>query len=422
VVDANGNVVEQLGGGLPEYGYSSIMDYGLRFNTDFHGIGKYDEAAIIYAYTKAFDGRLDDQGDELVDSGYVETWTDDAFAEARQDTDGTVIVTDILRQLDFRESLVYTHLLDGFNYKTVADWWGNVENIKHRELRKFDDIRIAREADDPNRPIEVPFMFCTDDWVGVDSSCHRWDHGADPMEQTNYVINSYRDYYWFTNFARDSLSWSPSSKVGRTYSRYFSYLTNIYQQLFFGGDYGGIQSTYRWMAANAGLNLIGEVMTTPNYGDHVLDENGMLIHCFDSTSDEYAGNNGIQTSTTQKCNDDEIDVVIPMGQGRYPFNRYDYNSGYTYYYYPTEAGHFYDYLAAVLAMTSSRAIVRGVDVDTDTLAYSLPYYLLFNNQLNNLFGSIWLETPGDFGPVLVDGQVVHRPLSPVSFGDTRVDP
>ncbi len=420
VVDANGNVVDQLTGGQPEYGYSSIMDYGLRFNTDLHGIGKYDEAAIIYAYSGGFDGKFNEQNEEITDKGYVETWSEDAFAAAERGEDGNVIVADLIREFDFRESLAYTHLLEGYNYTTIANMWGDVGNISKRELVKFDEVRAAREAGDAQRPVEVPFMFCTDDWVGVDSSCHRWDHGADPMEQTNYVINSYKDYYWFTNFARDSLEWSPYSKVGRTLSRYFSYLTNIYQQLFFGGDYDGIQSTYRWLASNAGLNLIAEVLMTPNYGEHVVDSKGVLVHCFDANSDEFE-ENGQTTSTQEKCSN-APDVEIAMGQGRYPFNRYDYNSGYTYYYYPTEAGHFYDYLAAILALTSSRATVRGVDVQTDSIAYSLPYYLVFDNQLNNLFGSIWLETPADFGSVLVDGEVVSRPLSPVSFGNTRVDP
>lgn len=423
VVDEEGNAVEQLNGGLAEYGYSSIMDYGLRFNTDFQGIGKYDEAAIIYAYTVGHDGRTDGDGEPMVDKGYVETWPEAAFADAQVDEDGTVIAKDILLALDDRYSLAYTHLLEGFNYMTVANWWGNVDNLKVRELAKFDDIRAGRDADDPNRAIEVPYMFCTDDWVGVDSSCHRWDHGADPFEQTRYVIEGFKDYYWFSNFARDSLSWSPFSKVSRTSGRYFSYLTNIYQQLFFSSDYDGIQGNYRFLAANAGLNFIAEVMMTPNYGDHVVDANGNLVHCFDSTSDTFI-ENGVETSTRTKCSNDQIDVEIPMGQGRYPFNRFDYDSGYTYYQYPTEAGHFYDYLAAVFSMTTAtQVLVRGVDTQADSLAYSLPYFLFFDTQLTRMFNSIWLENPADdFGMVYMDGRVYSRPLATVSFGNTRVDP
>ena len=35
---------------LPEYRYTSIMDYGSRFNSDTKGLGRYDYAAIKYLY------------------------------------------------------------------------------------------------------------------------------------------------------------------------------------------------------------------------------------------------------------------------------------------------------------------------------------------------------------------------------------
>ena len=35
---------------LPEYRYSTIMDYGSRFNSDTKGLGKYDHAAIKFCY------------------------------------------------------------------------------------------------------------------------------------------------------------------------------------------------------------------------------------------------------------------------------------------------------------------------------------------------------------------------------------
>ena len=47
-----------------EYQYSSIMDYGARVNSEYKGIGKYDDAAILFAYAG---------GDE---PGYVEVFND----------------------------------------------------------------------------------------------------------------------------------------------------------------------------------------------------------------------------------------------------------------------------------------------------------------------------------------------------------
>ncbi len=40
---------------LSEYGYASVMDYGARFNSDIHGLGKYDTAAIRFGYGQMID-------------------------------------------------------------------------------------------------------------------------------------------------------------------------------------------------------------------------------------------------------------------------------------------------------------------------------------------------------------------------------
>ena len=46
---------------LPEYRYSTIMDYGSRFNSDTKGLGKYDHAAIkfCYGYAEVFSPSID---------------------------------------------------------------------------------------------------------------------------------------------------------------------------------------------------------------------------------------------------------------------------------------------------------------------------------------------------------------------------
>lgn len=432
VMSADGSAVEeQLESGIAEYQFSTVMDYGYHIWGDTQGVGKYDVAAIVYAYTAGYNGRTED-GAAVSERGYVQVFSDEAFADAEVDEDGRVVAADLIRAFDDRASLAYTGLLDGFNYGTLATLFGSVENIDKREWTRYENIREARQAEDPDRQVEVPYMFCTDDWVGVDSSCHRWDMGADPYEQAIHAIRRYRNYYPLSNFARDSIYFDPFNKISSTYSRIFYVLNNIYQQLFFSSDYDGIQSTYRWMAANVGLNLIAEVMETPNYGDHVVNKDGILVHCFDA-DEEIFERDGRQLTTAALCYggevnganvDPEIAYEVPMGMGRYPFTRFDFDRGYGYYFYSNEAGHFYDYLAAVLAMTNNEAIVRGVDVNADALAYSLPYYLVFDNQINRLFNSIWLEKPQDFGPrvIMANDQLINRPLSAVSFGSISVDP
>ena len=68
----------QIDGDITRYQYSSIMDYHARFNSDTAGIGKYDEAAIIFAYSS---GTYDDLGTDNAEpwnqeEGYVEIFED----------------------------------------------------------------------------------------------------------------------------------------------------------------------------------------------------------------------------------------------------------------------------------------------------------------------------------------------------------
>ena len=513
VVNADGSV-EQLTGGMREYQYSSIMDYGLQFNTDIQGLGRYDEAAIIYAYTTGYDGQMNDAGEPRVDKGYVEAFAPEAFAEARLDDAGRPEVADIIRDFDDRISPAYTKLLEGYHYMDIADRMGNVENFSKRELVKYDVIKEGSAAGDINRPVEVPYMFCTDDWVGVDSSCHRWDHGADPYEQSYLVAQKYRNYYVFNNFSRDSLNFDPFGLVSRTYSRVLYYMNNIYQGVFFGGTFNNQAFFYRWLGAHAGLNLVSEIMTMPNYGNYTIpkarvvatllrpnsgncemggyrvdvgvdvdnDEeldsmelrdtfyvcsseeidlreqindddtcdgvgcalatvtnlSADMANCqtggiqidygTDLNGDGELGEDEIDVSSTTcnaemlvqcgweaDCAESDVDQVIEKGEGRYPYSRFDYDRGYNYYNYPTEAGHFYDYLAAVLSMTDTSATVRGVDVDTDLLSYSIPFHLLFSGEVNSLFNSLWLQDTQKHGPRIVTtganaGQLVPRAL------------
>ncbi len=46
------------GGGMHNYEYSSIMDYAGKITGDWQGVGKYDEAAIIFAYSGDHEARL----------------------------------------------------------------------------------------------------------------------------------------------------------------------------------------------------------------------------------------------------------------------------------------------------------------------------------------------------------------------------
>ena len=50
--------------GMRQLQYSSIMDYGFSWQSDLNGIGRYDEAALIFGYTSHL--RADDDCEKKI--------------------------------------------------------------------------------------------------------------------------------------------------------------------------------------------------------------------------------------------------------------------------------------------------------------------------------------------------------------------
>jgi hypothetical protein len=164
----------------PEYRYTSIMDYGARFNSDFHGLGKYDQAAIKFAYT-----------------GLIE-----AFDES----------VEVPSRLDLH--LEYDHYT-----KIPQLLGGSTANLTRREDRLVDEvIAEAREgirengkrfAESPDAGAEgywrdrtVPYFYCFDYFNGRDPKCRTWDEGPTHEEAVRSAIQRYWNYYFFNSWRR----------------------------------------------------------------------------------------------------------------------------------------------------------------------------------------------------------------------------
>ncbi|MBI3184011.1 MAG: zinc-dependent metalloprotease [Myxococcales bacterium] len=282
LLDASKPNQAQMDAQMHEYQYSTVMDYASRINSDVRGIGKYDDAAILFAYAG---------GGE---PGWVEV-----FNQTRQDYDSpniSVPTENLAKPMVVRGAQVelplaqvehYTPVsnfyTDRFHYTTLpfhfADrstldkgfeaaldegikrmhnrsfrkWsemeavYGKIENEVHQwnlrfggwsapDWEKARDIvgKVARNA-----PVEVPYMYCSDYEVGANIACNRWDAGADVFEMTQDWISRYKEYYAFNSFRRDRLAcyddscFGPSTYLQRIEGRYLGNLPNVYQQWLF---------------------------------------------------------------------------------------------------------------------------------------------------------------------------------------------
>lgn len=384
----------QKAGKMSQYQYSSIMDYGMRFNSDIEGIGKYDIAAIVFGYSS---GTYDEA--KGVEPGFVHTYTNPGNARS------------LLRRYEDPDSLAYPTLLEEYHYTSVAQTFTNLDDMNKRTWRKYDDVKAARANDAANAPVEVHYMFCSDEWVGALMSCDVWDSGADPFEIVKNVLSMYRNYYPLHHYRRDRPFFWSEDVLYSMYSRYFTPLTQIYQNWVFSYFYGtddARMDNYYIFAATSAFNQLAEVMVTPQLGGYEKDAGGVWRLVDYGTDPSY-------------------DLNVDYASGRNLYTEYEYDSGYYYFDRVSEVGHFWDFLAASFALTDFETTRLGVDDSADELTYSIPWYLFFEYELTDLFNAIYTQDTRFFGPRAVDGKVVIPRISPLvaddgNGGDLYFDP
>lgn len=359
----------QRDGKMHEYQYSSIMDYGAKFNSDIHGLGKYDVAAIAAGYGDIVEVLAPEITDGMLSS-------DKALLVAASDV---------------RTPLAGS-LPEFMHYTELPALLGGVDQITNRQWMLRQDYVAARGDDDG--VVRVPYIACYDEYVDSSAFCHRWDEGADEWEITSQYINTYRDYYPIINFQRDRIGFDPGAVGDRITSRYFLPITNMYQHWLFSamGSGGGVRPIYAEMSALRGFSLLWNVMATPRYGSYVRQGSAYVFAGYDENAD--------------------ADLYLPPGLGRRQYSRYDVQSGYNLFQHVLESGYFYEQMGALVALTSNDASVLGVgaDVSADALTYSIPYYLVFQQQIDQLFTSIVTRDSPVYGPAVNGGVVQPRDL------------
>jgi hypothetical protein len=468
---------KQIDQGLYEYEYSSIMDYGARVNSQNKGIGKYDRAAILFAYSG---------GGEL---GYVEV-----FNQLRNDYDlpnwsvptDNVAKTMMVRNARLEFPLMYvehytpvnTLITDKFHYTTLPFMMAEknmpfdqaldqgITRLNDRSFRKWSEMkqwydRIAAEIKDYDlssrgflnndwqrardivgtvgrgMPVEVPYWFCSDSEVGANLLCNLNDQGADVYEMAAKWMERFNQSYVFANFRRERLGYSPVNVFQGKFIRYLENVPNIYQQWLFNIYYlqryygltpeqldelfglgDPIWQNYWTMAVVDSANLLLQQLSTPSAGYHGKDAvSQRWVHIPDNAP------NNVRIADVQAENDfiskmklnyGYTDVAyVPRGPGRSMFTLYN-STGWDFYTKVDETGHFWDQAAALSALTTSETNFLGVDRGSDALKYSLPYYLTFDKELGPLFGAVWTEDRAFYSSGLVKmGDGTARVIPPV---------
>ena len=272
-------------------------------------------------------------------------------------------------------------------------------DLAEERLHRFNNRRdCGQEAATLNedRPVMVPYMFCSDEWVGSLANCNRWDEGADPAAILERTMNQWEDYYWFNNYKRDRVSFSTVAPANRALSRTYPMMLLMYQQWLFSRAQTDLLITYPWQVGVLNsVNMFGNILTKPRYGTYYVSNNGEDAYLYDVDPLELG-------STLGQVNNLPVtaDFHIPRGVGRRAFSNYDYDGGYYYYERPLEAGHFWDFYAALLSQGNATAALLGTESAADQRRFYLPFHLVFPEPLDNLYSGIITNRQQDYAPKL----------------------
>jgi hypothetical protein len=421
---------------IHEYQYSSTMDYGGRPNSQIHGLGLYDRAALAYAYAELVHVFEEDAIPHKIEATF-ERYTDynettlngsnyDVFQEDSTISRSSEPITDwkdidIARILQANTTNVIAE--DGFN-RDLNFWHYSVLPLLF--LSDYDDPRVGDAMDIMYKrkfvPLEdykaggflrVPYRFCSDEYRGALPGCNVFDEGADYNEIVKTAIEGYDSYYFVNSYRRGRAGWGLFvwPYLMRLYNRYFLPVSNIYQQWYIRSSEWGVAFSsnpyageIQQVGVEDGLRSLLGVLAAPHPGSyrynkdrnqflHVSNDIGFRCTAFAEPCEDFPDPQ--DTGTESEYLDLEPGLMV-----KWRYSRFDYDSGYYYFMRYEILSSFWDRLAALWALTNPETNFLGVDAASDIVGFQIPYYALYDYELSRFFGGIMAEDFGNFSPVI----------------------
>lgn len=405
-----------------EFRQASVMDYTADLTGRFAGLGKYDQAAINFAYARHIEQWKDEV--ELPNLKSIRSLTEhysnlpaviagnmSALREnASEEEEAQAVIDGINTILDGREWVPVQQAIRDQREGIKS----NAKNWKEGEFSGGSDSK------QPYISRTVSYNYCSDEFANLYMDCSVFDHGSNQTEVVDHAFDQYRVFQPFWRYkGQDNTRRLLSSYYGRMFRtlrvinrpfRYFAYLR--------WADYGDYTEDLR-RAAMKGFNFYGEVMSIPEPGRYCkaetssVDVNEGYYYSFDNTfvPADWTDRRG-------NC-DDYIDIEQGVG---YPYN-YDFTDEYLYRL--QRVGTFVDKLAATVNMFNVNANFARSAYVTDSRATYLSYWSVFKPQMLDFLKGVLLEDYSGYAGVFNPKKQRYEPrqlISAETFGQPKQNP
>jgi hypothetical protein len=366
---------------------ASIMDYTGDLTGRFAGLGKYDKAAVIFAYGEHVEQWKSDI--ELPNLLWYEEWTRDysalpaVYANDPASTDPQVLADGIDVMLNGREWVPISDAIAERREGLLQ----NSEDWSEGNLSRNNEPYIDRT---------VPYEFCSDDFRDSRLGCDVFDWGANQTEVVNHAFNQYRFFQPFWRYRGHS-----NDRLFNVYNRYISRMLSTVQIAERPFRY---YSIYQWWNLGAytadlerasidALNFYAEVLATPEPNRYCLYGAGNEVRnqrYSYNLNNKYVPNGWLRDRTN--C-DNPIDVE--RGPGQY----FGFSFTDEYEYRIDRVGTFIDKDIVTLSLFDISANYAFSSFFTDFRASNISYWTLFEDELNDFMRGMILGDYDGFGGV-----------------------
>lgn len=403
---------EQIAGEMRSFQYSSVMDYYIKFNMPWQGIGLYDIAAVKYGYgnlVEVYKNKPDTSDyDEYINVDPTQGMPDNTPSFKDRGEDFGLA----LRRVHHTN---FPNMFGDLNamYDRVdvdkADIYGDeceTEGASCGEgkvCRKYYEGLLC-SAD----KTVVPYRFGSDELAWYLPTVNMWDEGVDPYEIVRNTSETYENYWVFRGYWHQDPTFWPTNydnwvralfTIMKGQFQYWAVDFNVFNK---NGYWEGKFGTPWEQDLNGGLTGSLATYLSFNVFAGTFGRPIPASYGYNTQRDRYEPKDDVNASayTTQF-------YLLEENGARPLYASWDYS-----YYDPvvTASGTIYDRLAAFEMIADPSTWFVGVDDQADTKKWYVNYGSVFRDEVNALFGGIMANNADNYGWCILEHPISNQPI------------